>query len=398
MLAVSRFFDVQPIIPTVITTTAGLARLAERLGQAPAVAVDTESNSLYAYHERLCLIQFSLPGEDYIVDPLALNGLGPVADVLTNPAIEKVFHGADYDIVSLKRAYGITLANIFDTMVASRILGRSRYGLAALLHDMYGIVLDKRLQRSDWGHRPLTTAQIQYACQDTRFLLQLRADLGRELALAGREAEAREVFAELTSLEPCPRVFDPDGWWSLRGVGGLDVEEKRVLRALYRWREECASREDRPPFKIVSNDTLIRLSQAQPRTLHDLGALKALSSLQVERYGNGILAAIEAGRHSRERLAKRMAPDASRRLDERAQAVYEALRGWRKRRAAERGVEPDVVVSNDTLAAIARCRPQCLEDLEHIPGLGPWRRAAYGAEILQVVAEVKHGAHAPASF
>ena len=140
----------------VITQPADLAALVARLRQAPAIAVDIEADSFHSYFEKTCLIQFSLPGLDAIVDPLALPDLSPLGPVLAAPASEKVFHAAEYDIICLKRDYGFQCAPIFDTMVAAKVLGWPRVGLASLLAEHFGVQVDKRLQRADWSRRPLS--------------------------------------------------------------------------------------------------------------------------------------------------------------------------------------------------------------------------------------------------
>jgi len=168
-----------------------LHALCELLGAQTSVAVDTESDSLYSYFEKLCLVQFSTREADYIVDPLALS-LAPLASFFADARIEKVFHAAEYDILCLKREYHFTFANIFDTMVAARILGWKQVGLGAILHERFGVTLNKKMQRADWGRRPLTTEQLAYAREDTHYLLALRDLQKAELEQRGHWEEARE--------------------------------------------------------------------------------------------------------------------------------------------------------------------------------------------------------------
>ncbi len=152
----------------VITHAAALRTLANELQRHPIIAVDTESNSLYAYRERVCLIQFSTPLADTLVDPLALDDLTPLAPIFADPKIEKVFHAAEYDLICLKRDFGFEFANLFDTLVAARILGRKHVGLGAILAAEFNVEQDKRFQRANWGARPLPPDHLFYAVQDTR--------------------------------------------------------------------------------------------------------------------------------------------------------------------------------------------------------------------------------------
>src|SRR5512139_501768 len=164
-----------------VETHSHLQRMVDALSQTPIIAVDTESNSLHAYREQVCLVQFSTPTTDYLVDPLALQDLSPLAPLFADPGIEKIFHAAEYDLLCLSRDFGFKFANLFDTMLAARILGRNMVGLGSLLESEFGILLDKRHQRADWGKRPLPEDQLSYARLDTHFLIPLRNHMRQEL-------------------------------------------------------------------------------------------------------------------------------------------------------------------------------------------------------------------------
>jgi ribonuclease D len=383
--------DLPPASPCAahfITDLPDLQELAARLLACPLVAVDTESDSLYSYSEKICLVQFSIPDADYIVDPLTTYSLEPLAEVFANPSIEKIFHGADYDLVSLKRGYGFHFANIFDTMIASRILGRKGIGLAALVAQHMGLAMDKSQQRSDWGRRPLTAEQLAYACLDTRYLIPLRDHLLGELRELGREQEAREAFADLANLDPRMRSFDPDAFWNVKGVRDLDVAGQHIMRALHRWREDQARSEDRPMFKVIHDRSLVEIASAKPATLDALRQSHLISSYQVTRYGRQIMDIVNKARRETEHLQPPSQRRGGARPDDVILDIYEHLRSWRKERALARGVEPDVIASNDLLMKMATLRPQTMADLEAIAGLGAWRRAEYGADILSVISSL----------
>lgn len=380
--------DLQPTVPCsarLITNLPDLEDLAKRLLDSPLVSVDTESDSLYSYAEKICLVQFSIPDEDFIVDPLSTFSLEPLADVFADPAVEKVFHGADYDLVSLKRGYGFHFANIFDTMLTARILGRKNTGLAALVAQHMGLRMDKSQQRSDWGKRPLSPEQLAYACHDTRYLIALRDLLLTELREKGRETEAREVFANLANLEPRPHTFDPDAFWNIKGIRDLDMAGRRIVRALHKWREDQARWEDRPAFKVINDHTFVEIAQQKPASVEALRRSHLLSPYQMTRYGHQVLDAINKAQRDGEPLLPPRPCNNGSRPDELTLSIYERLRAWRKERAAERGVEPDVISSNDLLMTVATRRPATVDDLDAIAGFGAWRRAEYGAEMLALV-------------
>lgn len=369
--------------PEFVDSTQDFAALCETLAARTIVAVDTESDSLYSYFEKVCLVQFSTREQDYIVDALELS-LEPLASFFADARIEKVFHAAEYDILCLKRDYHFTFANIFDTMIAARILGWKHVGLGNILQERFGVTLNKKMQRADWGRRPLTAEQLAYAREDTHYLLALRDLQWTELERRGYLEEAREEFERLTHVEPTPRRFDPEAYWNLKGARELDARRLGALRELYRWREEQARREDRPPFKILSDALLVQLARALPDSPSALAQL-GVSELTVRRYSHALFAAIARGVASTQ--IARPSPRIRREdlLDLRARARLDRLRAWRKQRAQARGVDNDVIVSNDVLFAIARHNPRTLEALAQVTGLGPWKLRTYGEEILRVL-------------
>ena len=278
--------------PRLIAGSDELLALAEQLSREEVVALDTESNSFHAYRERVCLLQISTPALDVIVDPLALDPR-PLGPVLASRR-ELVLHGADYDVRCLKREYGWALPNLFDTMVAAKRLGRAQLGLAALVEAQYGVRMSKEFQRSDWGKRPLTRAQLRYAALDTRFLLPLHALLSGELAARGLMDDARREFARIAAVEPRPKVFDPEGWRKLRGARELDRDGKAILRALWIAREERASALDRPPFKVLPEQAMLEIARRKPSQEQDLDGVVGLTPNVRRRMGGALLDAARA--------------------------------------------------------------------------------------------------------
>lgn len=367
--------------PVVVTTSAHLQEVVRELFGQPAVAVDTESNSLYAYHERICLIQISTATADYIVDPLAEIDLTPLADLFASPAVQKVFHAAEQDVAGLKRDMGCSFTYLFDTMWAARILGWPRVGLADILRETFGVSTDKRYQRYNWGKRPLPAEALTYASLDTHYLLPLQALQQEALQRAGRVEEAAEVFERLAATPPAASPFGPEAFWHTKGLHELKPHELAPLWALYAWRDQEAARRNYPPFKVLGSSTLIALAQRQPRTLEQLREVPGMTPYLVQRYGAAILDALA---HS-EGVSLPPRPNATPRPDDAVLARYEALRAWRKQTAASRGVDADVVLSNAVLWELAERNPLTLQDLEKIPGLGDWKRAHYGPSLLRVL-------------
>lgn len=358
-----------------------LRRLVDQLSAEPQIAFDTESNSLYAYRERVCLVQISTRQQDYILDPLRIGDMAPVGQLLADPRIEKVFHAAEYDLMCLKRDYGFVLNNLFDTMVAARICGLKQVGLGRLLADFLGVEMDKSHQRDDWGQRPLTEDGLRYAQMDTHYLLPLRDCLANELERAGRTAEALETFVEATDVPAAEHGFDPDGYWKIGIPADLTRRQMAILRELYLLRERLAEERDCPPFKVFSDKVMIAIAEMNAVTVDHLSDLKGFGPSNARRYVRQIQAACERGRSGILPRPPSRPPD----IDPLVAERFTALRDWRRMRAEQRGVESDVIVSKDTLWGVAYKAPQTLDDLRGIEGLGPWRLQTYGLELLDVI-------------
>lgn len=356
-----------------------LQSLALTLGGVPRLAVDTESNSLHAYREHVCLLQISTPARDFLVDPLTLADLSPLAPIFADPAIEKIFHAAEYDLIGLRRDFGFQVVNLFDTMLAARALGIGQVGLGHLLAERFGLAQDKRLQRADWARRPLTPEMIHYARQDTHFLFALRDELERELRAAGRwELACEDFLLACLPEEPSEEQVIPL-WQRMDARRELSPRQQTVLNELILEREAIAARLDRPVFKVVQNDVLFELARALPRTPGDLYRA-GLSHKQTERFGREFLEAVKRGL-SAPLVRLYRVPRPSRAFLRR----LEVLREWRKQRAAEMHVESDVVLPRRFLHALARSGPRTASELEAILKLAPWRLEHFGQEILTVL-------------
>jgi ribonuclease D len=270
-----------------------LERLVTALRGEAVTALDTESNSFHVYRERVCLLPLSPPGEDYVVDPLAVD-VRPLGELLCDGR-ELVLHGADYDVRCLRREYGWRFPRLFDTMAAARRLGHAGLGLSAVVEAHFGVKLSKAFQRSDWGRRPLTPEQLAYAALDTHFLLPLHARLLAGLEARGALDPARREFAHIAAAEPRERVFHPEGFRRIRGARELDAAGARVLRALYLAREDRARAFDRPPFKVLGDHTLLDLARLRPRTAAALREVHGVTPSVMRRMGDAILEAVAGG-------------------------------------------------------------------------------------------------------
>jgi ribonuclease D len=371
--------------PTLVADPRALDALVSALAGCETVAVDTESNSLHAYRERVCLIQFSTTEADYIVDPIALQDLSALAPLFASPDQEKIFHAAEGDLLNLGRDFGFTFTNIFDTMTAARTMGWPQVGLAAILDTHFGVSLNKKYQRADWGRRPLTGEMLDYARFDTHFLPELRDRQFQALTESGNWPEAHEEFARLARIRVESRDEGPDplAFWRVKGAFDLPPQRAAVLQSLFVWREAQAERIDQPPFKVMGEPALLAIARHAPVRIDELPRVAGLAPSQVHRYGRDLIKAMERGLHAPPppRLPLDREPDDVR-------DRYERLHTWRKERAKARGVESDVIVPRTALRDMARRPPRTHEDLAQIADFGPWRRETYGAEILALLSGV----------
>jgi ribonuclease D len=370
--------------PILVADEDSLGRLVRDLAPCPVVAIDTESNSLHAYRERVCLIQFSTHAADYIVDPVRLPDLGPLAPVFANPGQQKVFHAAEYDIICLRRDYHFEFVNIFDTMSAARTLGWPQVGLAAILDTHFGVKMNKKYQRADWKRRPLTPEQLDYARLDTHYLARLRDRQLQALSESGRWPEAHEEFARLARVHGDSDNTGKDAmaFWRVNGARDLTPAQAAVLQAVFAYREQQAERMDRPPFKVMAEATLIELARRAPSRAEDLQGLPGMTPEQIHRHANGVLHAIQQGLHA----PAQRAPQADRESDD-VRDRYDRLHTWRKQRARARGVESDVILPRAALWDLARRAPRTHGELADVADFGPWRRQTYGEEILAVLSD-----------
>jgi ribonuclease D len=366
--------------PTLVQDARGFGRLLEDLADQKEIAVDTEADSFYSYHEKVCLVQITVEERDYLVDPLAGFDLRPLGEVLADPARLKVFHDGEYDVLILKRVYGFQFKNLFDTRVAAATLGSPNPGLANVLRERYGIELDKSMQRSNWAQRPLSEKQIRYARLDTRFLLPLMREQRVELAARAREHFVDGECLRLEALEPPDASFDPDEFVKLKNARALEPLGRQVLRELFTLREKLASESDQPPFRIMNNETLVEIARLRPRSASELQRIPGISHKQGRRLGELVL---EAVRRGVELGPLRKLPQ----LPNREQDIelHERLKNRRKELAQSLGIDSAYLINRHVLPRIARSKPRTLEELARIEGILPWQVRDYGKDLLAVV-------------
>ena len=377
-----------------VEDAAALADAVAYLSTQPVIGLDTEADSFHHYKEKLCLIQISDQHRDYIIDPLVIDDLSPLKAVLEDPNIVKVLHGADYDVVSIKRDTGIGVHNIFDTMISSQFLGMERIGLADLILRYFGHTLDKRYQRHDWAERPLGDDHLHYARGDTHWLVALREVLTHRLTQAGRLDALLEECTILEDREWQGRSHSPADFLRVKNARSLDPLGLKVLRGLWAYRDACAAELDRPAFKVLPDPILIILASKRPHDIDGVYDIMRRGSAMARRHAEPILTAIRAaildetplpewpkaeGRQKAERSSG--APSVDR--------VMVLLKAWRNEVVAGKGLSPVVVANNNLLKEIARCGPRTMEELAAVPGIRQWQLKEHGETILAAINSIE---------
>ena len=357
-----------------------LRQAVEALAVQDILAVDTESNSLYAYQEQVCLVQFSTRDTDYLIDALVLPDLSPLAEIFASGRILKVFHAAEYDLICLFRDYGFRFNYLFDTMIAARILGYQKIGLGALLEKYFGIQMNKKYQRANWGKRPLKGEMLEYARLDSRYLIPLQDNLRAELVTAGLWDLALEDFRRLTEGVEDTTESSEDDFWKIHGARDLSPEKAAVLKALYQFRDSIAQAQDRPSFKVISHQALIEMAETCPKHSADLLKLSALHESQAKRYGRSLLEAIRTGQH-----APPAHPPNYTRPHNAVLIRMDALQEWRKDTGKDLGVPSDVVLPRDVLNRIAWANPGDISELQAQMQDVPYRFNRFGQDILTII-------------
>lgn len=367
-----------------VDTPEAVAELAARVAEAPRVAIDTEADSLHHYYEKVCLVQITVDGSDYVVDPLARIDLQPLMQALSRPKL--LLHGADYDLRMMRRDFGFVAHEIFDTMSAAQLLGYQRFGYAALVEHHLGISLCKQGQKADWSRRPLTDKLLHYAAGDTHYLARIADRLTEELILKGRLSWHEEVCRKLLP-QVAEGIREPDAekQWRIKGWAVLrSPRAQAVLREVWRWRDEEARRADLPPFKIVRNETLIALATWAHAGL-DPRSRPSLPRNFVGRRMRTLLEAIERGLTLPESELPK--PLAAPRRDQPPpdEQLVANLKQIRDAKARELELDPGVLLPGAAINAIAAALPSDLAGLQSAGNLYDWQTEQLGPRLLEAV-------------
>jgi ribonuclease D len=353
-------------------------RFLNEISDVKELALDTEGASFHRFLDRIYLLQLSTRDESAIIDPLPIGSPAGLGQLLQDKSVEVVFHDADYDLRLLHQDYGWHVTNIFDTRIASQLLGIKSFGLAALLDQFFDVKLDKKHQRADWSMRPLTPDMLEYAAQDTRYLLQLKDRMKAELTRRGRLHWAEEEFAKLEGTR-WEAEESMEGFLRLKGARDLSQRELAVLREVANWRDTVAAQLDRATFRVMGNEVLFELARRAPKSVSELSAIKGMPKGMIERGGAEIIAAVRRGVEVPEaelpKFPRGQRWNKDRDFDERVAR----LKAVRDAAATRLELDPGVLCSREKLENIARSEAKAIDDLASVPGLRRWQIEEMGA-------------------
>lgn len=356
---------------------------ARSMAGAEHLGVDTEADSRHHYPEKTCLIQIVANGEVFIIDPLADVDVTVLGAVFERPDIQKLFHGADFDLRGLNRDWGFVLRSVYDTNIAARFAGLERFGYAALIEDLLGhaIPKDQRLQRSDWSKRPLSEPALEYAASDVIYLADVRDAINERLGALGRMVWVKEELLRLEQIRFTP--LDPEiAYLSVRGSHLLDGRGLGVLKALWALRELEARRLDRPTAFVISAEALIGISSAPEM---DLGEVKGLGPQTRRRLGGAIAKAVEVGlaggplKRLRTQTPFRPRPNAEQ------NARFAKLKDWRIAEGEKLALDPSLLWPMRSLERLARAPGEADAEMES-GEVRQWQRMAYEGAVRAALA------------
>lgn len=281
-------------IDTPSTLESFCADLRRQMETQPWLALDTEFMRERTYHPQLCLLQVGTLESIACIDPLRLDNLDPLLDIIYDTRVTKVFHAAHQDLEIFYLLRNSVPTPIFDTQLAAPLLGHpNQAGYAVLVQNILGITLHKGHARTDWSRRPLSEAQLSYAADDVRYLGQIYVKLRAQLLDEGRLDWLDNDFAQLgdTKRYACN---PPTAWKRIRASKRLRGKALAIVKTLAAWREEAAYKKNLPRNWLLRDDMLCDLAKLAPRSSTELKQVRGVGDKQLRLLTDEVLPLIRA--------------------------------------------------------------------------------------------------------
>jgi ribonuclease D len=342
------------------------------LNSAKALSVDTESSGFYTYHSKICLIQITANGKNFIFDPFAQMDIKLLGNLFKNVSILKIFHSAIDDIKALKRDFGFEFKNIADTMYSSKLLGLEHNSLNFLVEFYHKVSLSKTEQKSNWEKRPLDKQQLQYAALDTAYLESIWEKMSFELESQKLLDEAKSEFEKISSEPPHPKeVTNEVHWYKFPEIETYSPEERRSVQDILSFREEKAKRMNKAPFRVISNQIISKIVKKEMKTEEFAALLGKKDSLELEKILQN---------PSGPPLEKSNIPKADFEVK-----PEEELRKWREKVMKKRNIDHSMLPSNKQILQMIRLNISSIDELDKMNVLSKWKLENYGSSILKAL-------------
>jgi len=371
-----------------IDTRFELEKFAKNLGQETVIAVDLEADSMYHFKEKVCLIQMATTSDSAVIDPIRLKDMSLLQPFFANPKIRKIIHGADYDVRSLYRDFDIRINNLFDTQIACMLLGYKETGLNAVLKQKFNVRLNKKYQKKNWSMRPLSEKMIAYAATDVIYLIPLAEMLEKELEKMGRLYWAHEDSKLISKVRPASWNDQPL-YLKFKGAGRLGQRKLAVLEALLQFRMRKAKERDKPLFKVIGNEAIIKVALAKPASLAGLKKTKAFSPKQIQMYGKNVVEIVNNAIKIPEKKLPVYPKISAPPVEASVPARVKALKSWRDSKARALKIDPGIIFNNAFISSVAVKNPLNTKALAKTEGMKNWQRKEFGKEIITLLKRLK---------
>lgn len=341
--------------------------------ESPYMAIDTEFLREKTYYAKLCLVQVAIEGQVAIIDPFTISNMSVMADVLTDPAIVKIFHASSQDIEILYHETGVVPTPVFDTQVAAALLGKSQQAsYAALVQSFCGVSLPKKDSYTDWSRRPLSDSQVEYAADDVTYLPKIYADMKAKLDERGRTHWLDDAFAEVSN----PKKYEVDPYQryrKLKRVNQLTPRQMAAAREFAAWRELRAQKLDIPRKWVVSDEQIVEACRRESKSLDELYMVRGLRENLRAQDARQVLKLIKKGLSCPEDELPQV--QGSKRSEANVDIAVDLMNAIVRLRAKENKIAVQTLAPHAELMKLARGHD---EDCELLKG---WRYHVVGKEL-----------------
>lgn len=360
-----------------LDTPEKLLSFVEEANTTTVLAVDTEFLRERTFYPQLCLIQLATTKRSVIVDPHELDDLSPLKILFENEHITKIFHAGDQDLEIIYHTLSLVPKPLFDTQLAAELLGLPQQtSLRNLVREFAGVRLNKTDSFSDWGSRPLTDSQIEYALDDVRYLPRIYKKMETELKNLGRLDWLQEDFAALAD-EKRYVVYPDQAWRRVKHSSSLTPTQLGVLKEIAATRDLIAMKRNLPRKWILSDELLVEIARISPQTTEELFHLRGAQNQLGRHWSRDILEAVKRGLALDEsELPKRKHPVF--RTASNA-AAGDLLRALINQRSRDNQVTSSMLANKEELVRLAA------GEREGLKILTGWRYTLVGEELLHLM-------------